>query len=61
MWGLLYLEFPAELAFVLVKRRYVRENWLDLLVVLLPFPRFLRLARAQSAKAWPKNPGGAYS
>ncbi len=28
-----------------IKRRYVRNHWLDVLVVFLPFLRFLRLAR----------------
>lgn len=45
LWSLFFLEFMIKFALAPVKRRYVREHWLDILVVLLPFLRFLRLAR----------------
>jgi voltage-gated potassium channel len=43
------LKFLVKFALAPVKRRYVREHWLDVLVVLLPFLRFLRLARVLRA------------
>ncbi len=49
LWGLFFLEFAAKFALAPVKRRYLREHWLDVLVVLLPFLRFLRLARVLRA------------
>src|ERR671915_1554519 len=52
LWSLFLVEFVVKLALAPVKRRYLRENWLDALIVLLPFLRFLRLvqlARALSA------------
>jgi voltage-gated potassium channel len=45
LWGLFFLEFLVKFALAPVKRRYVRNHWLDVLIVLLPFLRFLRLAR----------------
>jgi len=45
LWSLFLLEFLVKFALAPVKCRYVREHWLDVLVVLLPFLRFLRLAR----------------
>ena len=49
LWSLFLLEFMLKFALAPVKRRYVRDHWLDVLVVLLPFPRFLRLARVLRA------------
>jgi voltage-gated potassium channel len=49
LWGFFLVEFVAKLALAPVKRRYLRENWLDALIVLLPFLRFLRLARILQA------------
>ncbi len=49
LWVLFFFEFAAKFALAPVKRRYVREHWLDVLVVLLPFLRFLRLARVLRA------------
>ncbi len=49
LWSLFLLEFLIKFALAPVKRRYVREHWLDVLVVLLPFLRFLRLARVLRA------------
>jgi len=45
LWGLFFVEFAAKFALTPVKRRYLREHWLDVLVVLLPFLRVLRLAQ----------------
>ena len=45
LWSLFLVEFVVKLALAPVKRRYLRENWLDALIVLLPFLRVLRLAR----------------
>ena len=49
LWSLFFLEFAAEFALAPVKRRYLRNHWLDVLVVLLPFLKFLRLARVLRA------------
>jgi len=49
LWSLFLLEFLIKFALAPVKRRYVREHWLDVLIVLLPFLRFLRLARVLRA------------
>jgi voltage-gated potassium channel len=49
LWSLFFLEFVVKFALAPVKRRYVREHWLDVLIVLLPFLRFLRLARVLRA------------
>ncbi len=49
LWSLFLLEFLVKFTLAPVKRRYVREHWLDVLVVLLPFLRFLRLARVLRA------------
>lgn len=49
LWGLFFLEFAAKFALAPIKRRYLREHWLDVLVVLLPFLKFLRLARVLRA------------
>ncbi len=49
LWSLFFLEFVAKFALAPVKRRYLRKNWLDVLVVLLPFLKFLRLARVLRA------------
>lgn len=45
LWGLFFVEFAVKFALAPVKRHYLREHWLDALVVLLPFLRFLRLVR----------------
>lgn len=49
LWSLFLLEFLIKFALAPVKRQYVRKHWLDVLVVLLPFLRFLRLARVLQA------------
>jgi voltage-gated potassium channel len=51
LWGLFFVEFAAKFALAPVKRRYLRENWLDALIVLLPFLRILRVV--QLARALP--------
>src|SRR5918998_4085057 len=43
LWGLFFIEFAAKFALSPAKRRYLREHWLDALIVVLPFLRFLRL------------------
>jgi voltage-gated potassium channel len=54
LWGLFLVEFVVMLALAPVKRRYLREHWLDALIVLLPFLRVLRLARVvQTARTLP--------
>src|SRR5918999_1971408 len=54
LWSLFLVEFVVKLALAPVKRRYLRENWLDALIVVLPFLRVLRLARIlQAARTLP--------
>ena len=54
LWGLFFVEFAAKFALAPAERRYLREYWLDALTVLLPFLRFLRLARVlQATRALP--------
>ena len=45
LWGLFFVEFGIKFALAPVKRTYLRRNWLDALVVLVPFLRFLRVLR----------------
>jgi voltage-gated potassium channel len=45
LWGLFFVEFAAKFALAPVKRHYLREHWLDALIVLLPFLKVLRLAQ----------------
>jgi voltage-gated potassium channel len=49
LWGLFFVEFAAKFALAPVKRHYLREHWLDALIVLLPFLKVLRLARVLRA------------
>lgn len=49
LWSLFFLEFAVKFALAPVKRSYLRHNWLDVLVMLLPFLRFLRLLRVVRA------------
>ncbi len=49
LWGLFFVEFAAKFALAPVKRHYLRENWLDALIVLLPFLKILRLAQVLRA------------
>src|SRR5918999_4740085 len=51
LWGLFFVEFAAKFALAPVKRHYVREHWLDALIVLLPFLKVLRVV--QLARALP--------
>ena len=49
LWGLFFVEFAVKFALAPIKRTYLRRNWLDALVVLVPFLRFLRLLRVLRA------------
>src|SRR3712207_4349649 len=49
LWGLFFLEFAAKFALAPVKRHYLRKHWLDVLIVLLPFLKVLRLAQVLRA------------
>src|ERR671917_72704 len=49
LWGLFFVEFAVKFALAPVKRHYLREHWLDALIVLLPFLRFLRLVQVLRA------------
>ena len=49
LWGLFFVEFVVKFALAPVKRRYLRQHWLDALIVLLPFLRFLRLVQVLRA------------
>ncbi len=49
LWSLFFLEFAVKFTLAPVKRTYLRRNWLDVLVLLLPFLRFLRLLRVLRA------------
>jgi voltage-gated potassium channel len=54
LWSLFLVEFVVKLALAPIRRRYLREHWLDALIVLLPFLRVLRLTRVvQTARALP--------
>lgn len=45
IWSLFFLEFAVKFALAPVKRHYLKKNWLDVLVLLLPFLRVLRVLR----------------
>ncbi len=49
LWGLFFVEFAVKFALAPVKRAYLRRNWLDVLVLLVPFLRVLRLLRVLRA------------
>ena len=49
LWGLFFAEFAVKFALAPVKRAYLRRNWLDVLVLLVPFLRVLRLLRVLRA------------
>ena len=49
LWTLFFAEFTVKFALAPVKRRYLRRHWLDALTVLVPFLKFLRLARVLRA------------
>ena len=56
LWGLFFVEFAAKYALAPVKRSYLREHWLDVLIVLLPFLRFLRVLQVlQASRALPTS------
>ena len=43
LWGLFFVEFAVKFALAPAKRAYLRRNWLDVLVLLVPFLRFLKV------------------
>ncbi len=43
LWGLFFVEFAVKFVLAPVKRAYLRRNWLDVLVLLVPFLRFLKV------------------
>jgi len=43
LWGLFFVEFAVKFALAPVKRLYLRHNWLDVLVLAVPFLRFLKV------------------
>ena len=43
LWGLFFVEFAVKFALAPVKRAYLRRNWLDVLVLAVPFLRFLKV------------------
>lgn len=49
LWAMFFTEFAAKFVLAPDKRRYLRRNWLDALTVLVPFLKFLRLARVLRA------------
>ncbi len=54
LWALFFVEFAVKFALAPVKRRYLRRNWLDVLVLLVPFLRFLKVLRVlRAARALP--------
>ncbi|WP_119065686.1 potassium channel family protein [Rubrobacter indicoceani] len=54
VWGLFLVEFVAKFALAPVKRSYLRKNWLDVLILLLPFLRLLRVLRVlRAARGFP--------
>jgi voltage-gated potassium channel len=54
LWALFFVEFAVKFALAPVKRSYLRRNWLDVLVLLVPFLRFLRLLRVlRATRAFP--------
>src|ERR671916_2545018 len=49
LWSLFLVEFAVKLVLAPIMRRYLREHWLDALIVVLPFLRFLRLVQVLRA------------
>ena len=43
LWGLFFVEFAVKFVLAPVKRAYLRRNWLDVLVLVVPFLRFLKV------------------
>ncbi len=43
LWALFFVEFAAKFALAPVKREYLRRNWLDVLILAVPFLRFLKV------------------
>ena len=52
--GAVFRRVRVKFALAPVKRTYLQRNWLDVLVLLVPFLRFLRLLRVlRAARALP--------
>lgn len=49
IWAAFAFEFAVRLALSVERRRYVVEHWLDLIIVVVPFLRPLRVARSARA------------
>lgn len=49
LWALFFVEFAAKFALAPVKREYLRRNWLDVLVLAVPFLRFLKVLQVLRA------------
>ncbi len=43
LWALFFVEFAAKFALAPVKREYLRRSWLDVLILAVPFLRFLKV------------------
>lgn len=43
LWGLFFVEFAVKFALAPLKRAYLRRNWLDVLILAVPFLRFLKV------------------
>lgn len=49
IWALFVIEFAVKFTLAPIKRRYLRRNWLDVLVVVLPVLRVLMVFRVFAA------------
>jgi voltage-gated potassium channel len=49
LWGLFFVEFVVKFALAPVKRAYLRRNWLDVLILAVPFLRFLKVLQVLRA------------
>jgi len=49
LWALFFVEFAAKFALAPVKREYLRRNWLDVLILAVPFLRFLKVLQVLRA------------
>jgi hypothetical protein len=51
IWAAFVIEFVVKITIAEARLQYVRKNWLDLVIILLPALRALRIARAGSSLA----------
>jgi hypothetical protein len=51
IWAAFVIEFVVKITIAEARIQYVRKNWLDLVIIALPFLRVLRVARAGSSFA----------